>query len=235
MAFGTQDHYPSLFISLHFSEFGHSSGYSLPTPQRSPHSSPPPVRGDVREFSNLMRNCIHFKVKGRDGPNSIFSDRAVFPKTKGKDNPKDQQEAPGIPVTTERPDSSPGPPDIDTQCGAEGGAEWGLALASRSCSSQSRVCCGVCAVLEARTRHWGPEQGLSSWPISGNTGWEGHKRKVSLTSCRAEGHLSVSVPLQIYSTYRHRSHLPEDPSCIVQSGHKPLQLFTLKLKLLKIK
>ena len=41
----------------------------------------------MREFSNLVCICLHFKVKGRDGLKGIFSERAVFPKAKAKRDP----------------------------------------------------------------------------------------------------------------------------------------------------
>lgn len=38
----------------------------------------------VREFSNLIHLCIRFRVKGRDGPKCIFSERTAFSKVKAE-------------------------------------------------------------------------------------------------------------------------------------------------------
>ena len=148
-----------------------------------------------RGGANLIHICIHFKVKGRDGPKCIFSTKAVFTKDK---------ESRMWPLKTSKKarealcQGRDGPVDTDTGHRTE----VGPTLLWRSCSPLDSPAAAVRAVPAARTNTEAQsrETGSGFGPRSGKV--EGHMREVSpLPSC--------ACPPQIYSTYHHRSHLPQ--------------------------
>ena len=118
-----------------------------PHPHLKPHTHPLPhfLCRNVREFSNLIHLCIRFKVKGRDGPKCILSERTVFPKVKTQWHLKASKKAwPSLCQVTD------GPWDMDAGCGAEGGPA--LPREAAHPSSQAATLCAV--------QQWGPMQGL---------------------------------------------------------------------------
>lgn len=47
---------------------------------------------------------------------------------------------------------------------------------------------------------------------------KGHRKKVSLASCRTEGYLSLSVPLQVYLTHHHKTIFPKLHLALSEEG-----------------